>query len=262
MTDILANPTGAVFPPDNVMATYHRLTDGLDSPLAAGLVAPSSGFDNLLVVFPQARVASWSSQELTEANVMKVETQHRLTEYGHDFLAKLQQTTHDSGQPLATKELSAWRVKHPLLRKLSLDEVPQLMYNVLGLTSGMPIDNLMQMRLIGAARPPLSTEIQLRGDNSNDFYNRAIEQLTDELGAANRVEAHEALGRLYVPGVLTPATARGVRRLNSVNSFKSWAEGIIEYGRIQRLPPLDRKQALGKVAVRTLHQVLQRTDAA
>ena len=73
---------------------------------------------------------------------------------------------------------------------------------------------------------------------------------------------HRILGELYVPGFLTPATARGSRQLNTTEGFKCWAQGILEYGRIQRLPFAARHRALGTVAAKTLVQVARRVDAA
>ncbi len=246
----------------DVRTIFDQIVAGEICPFGADYLEPippmTAGIE--AITYTQPRVESFRDGEIVERRIVKLKTMHDLTPRGQQLITLLK-----AAENLTVKELGGWRVARPLLRKMSADEVPQLACNVLDLfteafvTEDQP-DPLLNMQLFGGARPPLRSEIVRKGDNSNDMFGQALEQVAETKGLSPD-DMYSMLGDKYVPGLITPAAANGSRQLSSVDGYKHWMNGIIAYDRISRLPHLARSRALGRICIDTAKHVVKRTDA-
>lgn len=247
------------------MQVYGQLVSGQLCPLEAGLVdVPVRWSDGIAAQFyTQDRVSRMSPTGAVEQRaIVKLKTMYDLTDDGRNLVNDLNRLVSEGSVYLSTKELGAWRVSRPLLRKLSGDEVPQLLCNVIEIgKSWFPDADLMKMDLVGSARPPMAQEIVLKGDNSSDPYNRALETVAESMGYDNRFHLHARLAQLYRPALFSTATAQGKRQLNK-DGYISWINGILDYHEIEQMPKAIRRRATRSIISGTIKNVLQRVDAA
>lgn len=241
---------------------FAAIKNGHLDPHTAGLFQEWASADQSLVgssLYPQLRVARWGSDGIREGEIVKLRSMYDLTDKGENMANLLTQAGY------STKETGDIRIP-PLARvarKLSLDELPQLMVNVGGMYRDA-FPDAIDMKLIGGGRPVLRREIDLRGDNANDTFAHALEAVAAEHPMIGNLDTHEAftrLGEFYVPGLLTPATAAGNRQLNTQADWESWIRGILEYAEISRLPQLKRTIALGKIGLQSAKHVVMGTNA-
>lgn len=257
----LATPTveANIYPEDigKIFLDFDSVLDGSIDPHAVGLVHEAPGLLNGMadLTYGQLRVDSWNSKgEVEEKEIVKFKTMYDLTEAGlllEDLLREADE--------LSTKQISEWRVIWPGIRKRSLDELPQLAINVMGMMPNL-YPNRLNMQLVGAARPPLKHEIIYRGDNSNDKFGKALERAAN-LEGRSRQEMYEWLSNAYVPGLITPATAQGNRQLSTEEGYAAWINGIVEYARIQEMPSVKRAKMYGRIILATTKHVISQTDA-
>ncbi|HUD10600.1 MAG TPA: hypothetical protein VMR28_02915 [Candidatus Saccharimonadales bacterium] len=247
------------------LTKYVSLIDGSLNPLEEGLVLPAPNlWDGIDSLHAQERVESWSPKGVKVGTFLKFKTMHDLTEAGIEFDQLLSELIEHGFIKLTTKQRSAWRVTHPIMRALSVDELPQVIYNVMGVGADR-IPNRLPMSVVGSARPVLEKEIAIKpgDDNSNDMFAQALERVAEKIGADKDYRKMYAwIGRLYVPGLVTPATAYGNRQLSTPEGYDAWILGNIEYARIHKLPPVQRAVEQGRIILNSTKHVYRQTDAA
>lgn len=248
---------------NEALRLFNELRDGTANPHRAGLLAPWSDGSRSIATqlfYTQPRVSGWDDENnIRTADIVKLQTMYPLTEEGIAFAALLAQ----AGLP--TKEIGRFRIPEilSLARKLSVDEVPQLAVNVFGVGRTL-FPNAMDINLVGGGRPVLQSEIDLRGDNSNDSFAHALEAValqSPETQGKDVFKMFSWLGERFIPGLLTPTTAKGHRKLNTEEDFRHWIEGIIHYHEITQLPHHKRTAAIGQIVIKSGRHVAMGTDA-
>lgn len=246
----------------DVLATFDSLINRSLDPVEAGLVLPNSRSWNIDdITYVEPRVESWDHKSTSEKNIVKLRTMYRLTDAGHEFEESLREIVRQGVAEFSTKQISAYRVCYPLIRKLSADELPRLVWNVMGLGDEDKFPDLMDLPLIGGGLAPKAIDIEYRGDNSNDLFGRALEKQAKINGDISRDEMYRLAGRLFVPGLLTIATANGNRQLSTQANYDAWLQGFIDFRKLENLPPAQRALAYGRIAVSSAKHVIAQTDA-
>jgi hypothetical protein len=227
------------------------LAGALFDVMHGGSIATAVGLhieDNLFV---QERVHAWTNKGgIEQADIVKIKSMHDLTPEGEVFEETLRQLAAEGKLPNGSSDVSQWRVFNNLLRATSIDELPQIIYNVRG-ASGAPTDNLMNMRLVGSFRPRVACELETQGDNAYADYNKALEIVAKRNGS-ERMELHWHLGRIAEVGVMSFATGRGARKLRDVQSNVEWIQGALDYERVQKMSPKRKQIAEARIIVMNL----------
>jgi hypothetical protein len=206
-------------------------------------------------LYVQERVYDWTKYGgLKQADVVKIKSMHDLTPDGEAFEDTLRKLAAAGELPNGSSDISQWRVFNKLLRATSIDELPQIIYNVRG-ASGAPTDNLMDMRLVGSYRPRVAYELETQGDNAYADYNKALEIVAKRNGS-ERMELHWHLGRIAEVGVISFATGRGARKLRDVQSNVEWIQGALDYERVQKMSPKRRQIAEARIIVMNLRHII------
>lgn len=240
---------------------YNSVLKGMVDPCEVGLVRPKTRlFDGIEeATIAQPRVAEWHPDHFILGDLIKLKTMHETTPEGDKLEESLIELANLGLVELTPKQIKAWRICRPLARRMSLDELPQLVCNVLGIGEDV-FPNLLKMKFIGSARPVLPEEILFKGDNTNDEFGRGLERFA-KLKGDSRWDTYVASGHKYDPGLITPATAGGYRQLGTEESFFQLLVGIDKHYEMMKLPPAQRIAARGQMVISTLVHVVRQTDA-
>ena len=208
-------------------------------------------------LYLQPRVSAFNRNGVETKQIVKVQTMAELTEEAREFANMM-----SFGGHACLKRMYGPFVTRPLLRRLSLDELPQVIFNV-GDMSRRNMD-LLQMNAFGAARPMIPEEISLTGDNSNDAFAHALESLKrgDDTDIWDTYDRYGRIYQTHKPGLITPALAEGHRQLNTTEDFHDMLSGMDRFAYINKLPEPYRKIELARLVIRTAAHVAVGTEAA
>lgn len=241
---------------------------------ATGLAEPprtyaEHGIDAYVYYQPRVEAFDKFGNVTAESEIVKARTMVDPTEDGHKFIQELVELVARNNHPdMNEKQIKAWLVRNrfaELARSASADEIPQLLFNVWGLTApGMQNRNLMKMLGIGGARPVMAHEIAVVGDNSNDNYCRALELIGDIWNIdGSVVDVNAVVSEAYEPGLATMATAKGHRQIGTVDQYVAWIKGLLAWSELKRTSsPARLAMARMAILAGTTAHVIKRTNAA